>query len=68
MKRNCCEVIYFKFDTGWDAYRKKDCILSNGQWIPQWFDNAIAEDMPTKAKAIQEVNSFHVLGICLVNS
>jgi hypothetical protein len=68
MKRNCCDVIYFKFDTGWDAYRKQDCIVSNGKWIPQWFDNAIAEDMPTKTQAIQEVNSLHVLGVCLVNA
>ncbi len=67
---NCkkCDVIYFKFDTGWDAYRKEDCILSNGQWIPQWFDNAIVEEQPTKRSAVQEVQSWHLLGLCLVSA
>jgi hypothetical protein len=65
---NCCEVIYWKHDDGWDAYLKRDCANHNGKWIPRWFDDFIIEDAVSKKVASAEVASMHILGICLVGA
>ena len=62
----CCEPVYWKHEDGWDIYKKSDCNFYGGSWIPRWFDCAIAEDLPTRKAAEEELATFHVLGICLV--
>lgn len=66
MPSKCCEIVYFKHDMGWDAYRKDDCYKINEQWIPTWFDTAIVDSVATKTNAQQEIKELHPLGICLV--
>tara|TARA_R110000868_G_scaffold88699_2_gene247126 strand:- start:6653 stop:6859 length:207 start_codon:yes stop_codon:yes gene_type:complete len=66
MTKKCCEIIYWKHDQGWDAYQIQDCTEYNGKAIPKWFDCAVVESAPTKAKAKQEIKELHPLGICLV--
>ena len=68
MKCKKCDVVYWKHDDGWDAYNKRDCRFINGHWVPEWFDVAIIEDLPTKKAAQQQIKEYHVLGICLVAS
>jgi hypothetical protein len=65
-KRKCCDIIYWRHDDGWDAYRKSDCEFINRHWVPRWFDNFIIEDYPTKASAQAEMREWHPLGVCLV--
>lgn len=68
MKAHKCPVVFWKHKDGWDIYRKSDCYLSafSGEWIPQWFDDAIVEDAKTKKEAVKELSTWHVLGVCLV--
>jgi len=61
-----CDLVFWKHDDGWDCYQKTNCYAINGKWIPKWFDDFIIEDAPTKNDAMQKINSFHVLGICLI--
>jgi len=67
MKR-CCDLIYWKHDDGWDVYHRSECQPINGTWVPNWFDNFVIEDAPTKAAAKAEIASRHILGLCLVKS
>ena len=62
----CCDIVYWKHEDGWDAYNKCDCQWINGKWIPNWFDNFVIEDAPTKAAAVQQIKEMHILGLCLV--
>lgn len=66
MTAKCCEIVYWKHDEGWDAYRKEDCYKINEQWIPTWFDTAIVDSVATKTNAQKEIKELHPLGICLV--
>lgn len=66
----CCSIVYWKHEDGWDAYRKQDCRkLNDGTWVPNWFDNPVIEDYPTKKSAIDEIkNEWHKYGMfCFVN-
>jgi hypothetical protein len=68
-KRRCCDIVYWKHEDGWDAYRREDCHQwMSERWIPRWFDCAIVEDAPTKKAAQQEIEEHHIdiLGVCLV--
>jgi hypothetical protein len=67
-KKRCCDLIYWKHEDGWDVYRRSDCQEYNGHWVPDWFDNFVIEDAPTKAAAKSEIANYHILEICLVNS
>lgn len=62
----CCKPVYWKHDEGWDVYRQSSFSWINSRWIPDWFDDFIIEDAPTKKNAIEQFAGFHVLGICLV--
>jgi len=66
MTRKCCDVVYWKHNEGWDAYKKGDCQFVNNHWVPNWFDSFIVEDAPTKKDAIKSINELHILGVCLV--
>jgi hypothetical protein len=66
MTKKCCDVVYWKHNEGWDAYKKDDCQFINNHWIPNWFDCFIVEDAPTKKDAIKSINELHILGVCLV--
>ena len=67
-RERCCDLVYWKHEDGWDVYRRSDCREINGHWVPNWFDDFVIEDAPTKAEAMAEIKSRHILGICLVNS
>jgi hypothetical protein len=67
MKR-CCDLIYWKHEDGWDVYHRSECRPINGAWVPNWFDNFVIEDAPTKAAAMAEIKSRHILGLCLVSA
>jgi hypothetical protein len=64
----CCDLVYWKHEDGWDVYNRSDCRSVNGVLVPNWFDNFVIEDAPTKAAAVAEIKSQHFFGICLVNS
>jgi hypothetical protein len=68
MRCRKCNIVYFRHEDGWDIYKAEDCYEINGHLVPQWFDNAIVEDAPSKKSARQEWESYHIpqLGICLV--
>lgn len=68
MKTKCCDLVYWKHEDGWDVYNRSDCRSVNGALVPNWFDNFVIEDAPTKAAAIAEIKSQHFFGICLVKS
>ena len=64
----CCDVIYWKHEDGWDAYRREDCHQVNGSWIPLWFDAFIIEDVSTKQEAQRIIKyGWHALGVCFVS-
>jgi hypothetical protein len=67
MKR-CCDLVYWKHEDGWDVYHRSECQQINGAWVPNWFDNFVIEDAPTKAAAKAEIASRHLLGMCLVSA
>ena len=66
MKCKKCKVIFWKHQDGWDVYRQSDCSWYGDKWIPDWFDDFIIEDAPTKKNATEQLAGFHVLGVCLV--
>lgn len=64
-KYGCCNPVIWKHEDGWDVYAQEECAHVNGAWVPQWFDNPMVEDAPTKAAALKELQDWHVLGICM---
>ena len=68
MKVNCCDPIYWKHEDGWDVYLKSNCRKINGQYVPNWFDDFVIEDMPTKSAAIKQIMERHIFGLCLVSA
>lgn len=67
MPKKCCDLVYWKHDDGWDVFLKSDCQrLSDGTFVPRWFDCQIVEDAPTKKAARAEIAELHQV-FCLVN-
>jgi hypothetical protein len=66
MATKCCDPVYWKHDSGWDAYTRSSCYEVEGSWIPRWFDDFIVEDCATKKEAVKHVRSLHFLGVCIV--
>lgn len=63
----CCKPVFWRHEDGWDVYPREECMqLTDGSWVPRWFDQFIIEDAPTRKAAAAELKEWHVFGICLV--